>query len=95
VGQVLRERVDDKGDVHYLAAQNVTFKRAITPAFWVATLVLLAVCVLIAFELTHRRPGACLRAEAASSLALPAMTRRLCRCEPYMGAREARAGKSA
>jgi Na+/H+ antiporter NhaD/arsenite permease-like protein len=60
VGQVLRERVDDKGNVHYLAAQNVTFKRAITPAFWVATLVLLAVYVLIAFELMHRTLAAVL-----------------------------------
>ncbi|MBI4797606.1 MAG: ArsB/NhaD family transporter [Desulfarculus sp.] len=60
LGQVLKDRVDDKGNTHYLAAQNVTFKRAVTPAFWIATLVLLAVYVLIAFELMHRTLAAVL-----------------------------------
>jgi Na+/H+ antiporter NhaD/arsenite permease-like protein len=58
--QFLRERVDDKGNVHYLASLNVTFNRAVTPAFWLATLVLLAVYVLIAFELMHRTLAAML-----------------------------------
>jgi Na+/H+ antiporter NhaD/arsenite permease-like protein len=60
VGQVLKDYVDDQGRTHYLAAQNVVFKRAITPAFWIATLVLLAVYVLIAFELMHRTLAAVL-----------------------------------
>ncbi len=58
--RILRNFVDDKGDSHYLAALNITIKRAITPAFWIATLVLLAVYVLIAFELMHRTLAAVL-----------------------------------
>ncbi len=60
VGPVLKEGVDAKGNTRYLAVLDVTFKRAITPAFWIATLVLLAAYVLIAFELMHRTLAAVL-----------------------------------
>jgi Na+/H+ antiporter NhaD/arsenite permease-like protein len=60
VPQVVRERLDDKGQARYLASLNITFHRAITPAFWVASLVLLAVYVVIAFELMHRTLAAVL-----------------------------------
>ncbi|MBI5523956.1 MAG: ArsB/NhaD family transporter [Desulfarculus sp.] len=60
LGQVFKDREDDKGNAQYLAQQNVTIKRSISPAFWIATLVLLAVYVLIAFELMHRTLAAVL-----------------------------------
>ena len=58
--RILRNFVDEQGNTHYLASQNLTIKRALTPAFWIATLVLLAVYVLIAFELMHRTLAAVL-----------------------------------
>ncbi|CAO0820141.1 arsenical pump membrane protein [Desulfarculales bacterium] len=58
--QVLKHYIDEKGAPHYLASLNMTIKRIITPAFWIATLVLLAVYVLIAFELMHRTLAAVL-----------------------------------
>ena len=51
-----------EGNHYYLAHQNVTIKRAISPAFWIASLVLLAVYALIAFELMHRTLAALLGA---------------------------------
>jgi len=60
LGQVLRERTDDKGNVHYLASLNVTFSRTITPAFWIAAAVLVIIYALIALELMHRTLAALL-----------------------------------
>ena len=52
--KILKERIDERGNVYYLAHQNISLVRSISPAFWIATLVLLAVYTLIAFELMHR-----------------------------------------
>jgi Na+/H+ antiporter NhaD/arsenite permease-like protein len=60
--KVLPERVDDKGNNVFLAHQSLKMKRAISPAFWIATLVLLLVYALIAFEVMHRTLAALLGA---------------------------------
>jgi Na+/H+ antiporter NhaD/arsenite permease-like protein len=60
--KVLAERIDEKGNAVFLAHQSLQLKRAISPAFWIATLVLLLVYVLIAFEVMHRTLAAMLGA---------------------------------
>jgi len=52
--KVTKELTDEKGTTYYLAHKNLALKRTITPAFWIATSVLIAVYVLIGFELMHR-----------------------------------------
>jgi Na+/H+ antiporter NhaD/arsenite permease-like protein len=59
---ILKERVDDQGNQTYLAHQNISLKRTLSPAFWISTLVLLAVYALIAFEIMHRTLAALLGA---------------------------------
>ncbi|HTZ41569.1 MAG TPA: ArsB/NhaD family transporter [Syntrophales bacterium] len=59
---VVQEKAGEGGATHYLAHQNIALSRAITPGFWVATLVLLAVYGLIAFEWMHRTLAAFLGA---------------------------------
>jgi len=59
---IVKERTDEQGNTYYLAHRNLTLMRAITPAFWIATLILVAVYVLIAFELMHRTLAAFLGA---------------------------------
>jgi Na+/H+ antiporter NhaD/arsenite permease-like protein len=59
---IVQEKVGEEGSAHYLARHNLTISRTITPGFWVATLVLLAVYGLIAFELMHRTLAAFLGA---------------------------------
>jgi Na+/H+ antiporter NhaD/arsenite permease-like protein len=59
---IVQEKVGEAGEAHYLAHQNITISRAITPGFWVASLVLIAVYGLIAFELMHRTLAAFLGA---------------------------------
>ena len=60
--KVVAERIDEKGNAVFLAHQSLQLKRAISPAFWIATLVLLLVYVLIAFEVMHRTLAAMLGA---------------------------------
>ncbi|MBI5602054.1 MAG: ArsB/NhaD family transporter [Deltaproteobacteria bacterium] len=60
--KVVKEKVDEKGNTYYLAHQGISLKRAISPAFWIATLVLLLVYILIAFEVMHRTLAAMLGA---------------------------------
>lgn len=52
--KVVKESIDEKGNTVYLAHQSINLQRAISPAFWIASLVLLAVYALIAFEVMHR-----------------------------------------
>jgi Na+/H+ antiporter NhaD/arsenite permease-like protein len=51
---VLAEQVDDNGNHQFLSHVHLTLQRAVSPALWIATAVLLAVYVFIAFELLHR-----------------------------------------
>ncbi|MBA4394797.1 MAG: citrate transporter, partial [Desulfobacca sp.] len=60
--KIVQEKVDEKGNTVYLAHQKIPMKRAISPAFWIATLVLLLVYALIAFEIMHRTLAAMLGA---------------------------------
>ncbi|MGV8073959.1 MAG: SLC13 family permease [Syntrophobacteraceae bacterium] len=60
--RVLLERNSEKGSSHYLAHHSFKMFRTITPAFRVATLILIAVYALIAFELMHRTLAAFLGA---------------------------------
>jgi Na+/H+ antiporter NhaD/arsenite permease-like protein len=52
--RLVMDQKDDKGNMTYLGHIDLVLQRAITPAFWIATLVLLAVYVLIALETFHR-----------------------------------------
>jgi Na+/H+ antiporter NhaD/arsenite permease-like protein len=54
VENLLEEHRDGKGNIYYLGHVDHVLTRAITPAFWIATLVLLGVYVLIALEILHR-----------------------------------------
>jgi hypothetical protein len=60
--KIVKEKGDEKGNTYYLAHHNLTLQRTISPAFWIASLVLLAVYALIAFELMHRTLAAMLGA---------------------------------
>ncbi len=60
--RVVKVKPDENGRIYFLAHKNVTLKRAISPAFWIATLVLVGVYILIAFEIMHRTLAAFLGA---------------------------------
>jgi Na+/H+ antiporter NhaD/arsenite permease-like protein len=45
---------DPQGNKLFQAAQNLTLNRTITPGFWIASLILLLVYVVISLELMHR-----------------------------------------
>jgi Na+/H+ antiporter NhaD/arsenite permease-like protein len=54
VDQMVQTHRDDKGNTTYSGHVDVVMQRAITPAFWISTVVLLAVYILIALETFHR-----------------------------------------
>jgi Na+/H+ antiporter NhaD/arsenite permease-like protein len=54
--------VNEAGHRVYYVHQNITLKRQVTPAFWVATFILLAIYVIIALEWLHRTLAALLGA---------------------------------
>ncbi|MBM4273778.1 MAG: ArsB/NhaD family transporter [Deltaproteobacteria bacterium] len=60
--KVLDAGADEAGNRLFQAQTGLTLKRQITPAFWIATIVLLLVYVLIAAELMHRTLAAFLGA---------------------------------
>lgn len=62
LGDIARRGIDEKGNTVYLAHHRLTLSRAISPAFWIASIILLAVYVFIAFELMHRTVAAMLGA---------------------------------
>jgi Na+/H+ antiporter NhaD/arsenite permease-like protein len=62
VERLAKETGPPGGDTVYLARCNFTLLRQITPAFWIATSILLGVYVLIAFEHLHRTLAALLGA---------------------------------
>ena len=59
---VTEGRPNERGNSLYLAHQNLSLERSITPAFWIATLILILVYALIALELMHRTLAAFLGA---------------------------------
>ena len=52
--QVVAAGVDAQGNRLFQAAQNLTMERTITIGFWIATIVLLLVYLVISFEWMHR-----------------------------------------
>ncbi len=54
ISRIFSDTIDQAGSHHYLGQASFTLERAASPALWIATAVLLAVYVLIAFELMHR-----------------------------------------
>ena len=52
--KVVEAGVDAQGNKLFQGAQNLTLNRTITPGFWIATIVLLLVYVVISFEWMHR-----------------------------------------
>jgi Na+/H+ antiporter NhaD/arsenite permease-like protein len=52
--QVVEAGADAQGNRLFQAAQNLTLNRTITPGFWIASLILLLVYVVISLELMHR-----------------------------------------
>jgi len=52
--RILLDRKDNKGDAYYVKQVDHVLQRAISPTFWLASLILLGVYVVIAFELLHR-----------------------------------------
>ena len=59
---VVKGKIYDGGKTLFQAHKDVTLKRAISPAFWIATLVLVGVYILIAFDVVHRTLAAFLGA---------------------------------
>ena len=62
VDNIVRECEVEQGKTRFLAHSSFQIQRAITPAFWIATIILFAVYGLIAFELMHRTLAALLGA---------------------------------
>jgi Na+/H+ antiporter NhaD/arsenite permease-like protein len=60
--KVVDAGLDDQGNRRFEAAQNFPLTRAVTPAFWIAALILLGVYVIISFEWMHRTLAALLGA---------------------------------
>jgi Na+/H+ antiporter NhaD/arsenite permease-like protein len=60
IENIVREKDDPGGGTCYIAHHSLTLERTVTPAFWIATLVLVLVYVLIAFEFLHRTLAALL-----------------------------------
>ncbi len=71
---IVRGKDDVNGVGYYLAHHNFSLSRVITPAFWIATLVLVAVYALIAFELMHRTLAAFLGASVLLAITYTAGT---------------------
>ena len=60
--KVVEAGVDEQGNRLFESARNFTLARAVTAAFWLATLILLGVYVIISFEWMHRTLAALLAA---------------------------------
>jgi di/tricarboxylate transporter len=61
---VVKEKNSEHGNAYYLAHQSFSLARAITPGFWIASVILVVVYALIALELMHRTLAAFLGAAA-------------------------------
>ena len=60
--KVVESGTDDQGNRLFVSASNFPLTRAVTPAFWIATLILIGVYVIISFEWMHRTLAALLAA---------------------------------
>jgi Na+/H+ antiporter NhaD/arsenite permease-like protein len=71
---VVEEKTGPQGNHYYLAHHSFVLKRAVTPAFWISTIILIAVYALIALELLHRTLAAFLGASLLLTLSYTAGT---------------------
>jgi Na+/H+ antiporter NhaD/arsenite permease-like protein len=60
--KVVDAGVDEQGNRRFESARNFTLTRAVTPAFWIAAFILVAVYLIISFEWMHRTLAAFLGA---------------------------------
>jgi len=60
--KVVEAGTDEQGNRLFESARNFTLTRAVTPGFWLATIILLGVYVIISFEWMHRTLAALLAA---------------------------------
>ena len=60
--KVVEAGTDEQGNRLFETARNFTLTRAVTPAFWLATIILLGVYIIISFEWMHRTLAALLAA---------------------------------
>ncbi|MHC1728903.1 MAG: SLC13 family permease [Syntrophobacteraceae bacterium] len=60
--KIVEAGVDGQGNRLFETARNFTLTRSVTPAFWLATIILLGVYVIISFEWMHRTLAALLAA---------------------------------
>jgi Na+/H+ antiporter NhaD/arsenite permease-like protein len=60
--KVMETGMDEQGNRLFHAADNGSLTRAVSPAFWIATIILLGVYVIISFEWMHRTLAALLAA---------------------------------
>jgi len=60
--KVVDAGVDEQGNRRFESARNFTLTRAVTPAFWIAAIILLGVYLIISFEWMHRTLAAFLGA---------------------------------
>jgi Na+/H+ antiporter NhaD/arsenite permease-like protein len=73
-GEILKEKNNANGNNYYFAQHDFTMAREVTPAFWIATVVLVVVYALIAFELLHRTLAALLGAALILTISYTAGT---------------------
>jgi Na+/H+ antiporter NhaD/arsenite permease-like protein len=60
--KIVEAGTDEQGNRLFETARTFTLTRAVTPAFWIATLILLGVYLIISFEWMHRTLAALLAA---------------------------------
>lgn len=60
--KVVDAGADAQGNRFFQAAQNFTLQRTVTPAFWIATIILFGAYIIISFEWMHRTLAALLGA---------------------------------
>ena len=71
---VLEEKEDGHGNRYYLAHLDMVLERVFSPGFWIATVTLLLVYVLIALEIVHRTLAAFLGASLMLAVSYTAGT---------------------
>jgi Na+/H+ antiporter NhaD/arsenite permease-like protein len=71
---VLEEKEDEHGNRYYLAHLDMVLQRVLSPGFWIATVTLLLVYVLIALEIVHRTLAAFLGASLMLAVSYTAGT---------------------
>ncbi len=74
IDRVVKVSGTEQENGEYLAHRSFSLARAVTPGFWIATLILIVVYALIAFELMHRTLAAFLGAASILTITYTAGT---------------------